>query len=1015
MATCVGEEGLDIGEVDLIVCFDAAKSPIRLVQRMGRTGRKRDGRIVVIVAEGKEDQIYNKSQSNKKSIHRAIKEGCRNLVFFQQCPRMVPRYISPQVHKMHMTIGDFVSSKAGKRNTSSNVLDKCLSSASQSKLGFTASKNKRGNKHGFLSNDELTCWSNELALSDREFRTLEKSVDHCFPTTTEFLSITKLRGEAASNSQRNSFADMNASFANSSLNSSTSQMRKKFYLSLNRWSVCQTAPIPTAVVGHSSKTQLLTSTLEFIDLLHSADGVGQSYDLEMETFLNQDDILKRNDHSGNKKGGNFQKKKKKVRSVCKFLEDSSDEEPMCVLKKLKSNEMCESTAETATFEASSNSAVDLSGEDDKDGSDLVNCEPSVNKSSPVSKQPVAVDNSLTASQHVVPRAPSVDSLDWLDEVDPTQMPAPLQDKEDCLTSAKTSSNVSESASKIDNFQFVTPKAPLSARRSKIQASSTPICSEAATMAAVSSPMNDNLVLEAIAGFDDLSANAIFDDFSDTSLLSSSRQECHEDVNLHMEDECATRPANSTSISKGAGQISISETSKLVEDCVVIDSDSEDEKGDDGIQISRPLKSAQDTSCMSDDSFLQVHRQRRKKAFKAVNHLLESPSTSPSHVGASTKPVTTVSPGSKENASTIVQQSSEWLSSRHTRNKNQKKVTRFNLSDSSDDDLIDVPLMQRIGRKTTTCKTTSDRTTKCPEPKRKREKAKPRKRKLVDGFVEEEADVSSGEEGQSDNEPSLPLHDSDSYDIEDSFINDNSMLTQISPSQKECIHSKSKHTCASSHGLYLRSLMSPEDHLFRGRRRVDRNNNFRMVLSQRHQILNHYIKKAGFNVADSARKVTRQRRRKERTDSMEDESHSEAEEMNYHYGDEDCVELSHSQSLTDVSEHSSSRISSDGKVVEERTPLVKTRKRRPRFLSDSDDDSVMSLRDQAVGTSASKRLRLSSSSSPKENEVATVSRQSTSSTATEITQAEHSASLSKTPLKINREVVSQSLLVSLYDT
>ncbi|TKS86701.1 Fanconi anemia group M protein [Collichthys lucidus] len=56
VSTCVGEEGLDIGEVDLIVCFDAQKNPIRLVQRMGRTGRKRQGRIVVILAEGREER-----------------------------------------------------------------------------------------------------------------------------------------------------------------------------------------------------------------------------------------------------------------------------------------------------------------------------------------------------------------------------------------------------------------------------------------------------------------------------------------------------------------------------------------------------------------------------------------------------------------------------------------------------------------------------------------------------------------------------------------------------------------------------------------------------------------------------------------------------------------------------------------------------------------------------------------------------------------------------------------------
>ena len=57
VATCIGEEGLDIGEVDLIVCYDAPSSPTRLVQRMGRTGRKRNGKIVVLVSEGKEEHV----------------------------------------------------------------------------------------------------------------------------------------------------------------------------------------------------------------------------------------------------------------------------------------------------------------------------------------------------------------------------------------------------------------------------------------------------------------------------------------------------------------------------------------------------------------------------------------------------------------------------------------------------------------------------------------------------------------------------------------------------------------------------------------------------------------------------------------------------------------------------------------------------------------------------------------------------------------------------------------------
>ena len=57
VATCVGEEGLDIGSVDLIVCFDASASPTRLVQRMGRAARKRDGCIVILLTQGKEEQV----------------------------------------------------------------------------------------------------------------------------------------------------------------------------------------------------------------------------------------------------------------------------------------------------------------------------------------------------------------------------------------------------------------------------------------------------------------------------------------------------------------------------------------------------------------------------------------------------------------------------------------------------------------------------------------------------------------------------------------------------------------------------------------------------------------------------------------------------------------------------------------------------------------------------------------------------------------------------------------------
>ncbi|KAF0044281.1 hypothetical protein F2P81_003439 [Scophthalmus maximus] len=110
VSTCVGEEGLDIGEVDLIVCFDAQKSPIRLVQRMGRTGRKRQGRIVVILAEGREER----SQSNKRSVYKSITGNTCGFHMYPNSPRMLPEGVNPTLHKMHITCGQFDHRESGR-------------------------------------------------------------------------------------------------------------------------------------------------------------------------------------------------------------------------------------------------------------------------------------------------------------------------------------------------------------------------------------------------------------------------------------------------------------------------------------------------------------------------------------------------------------------------------------------------------------------------------------------------------------------------------------------------------------------------------------------------------------------------------------------------------------------------------------------------------------------------------------------------------------------------------------
>ena len=58
IATRVGEEGLDISEVNLVVFYDNVPSSIRYVQRRGRTGRRDTGKLIVLIAKDTIDETY---------------------------------------------------------------------------------------------------------------------------------------------------------------------------------------------------------------------------------------------------------------------------------------------------------------------------------------------------------------------------------------------------------------------------------------------------------------------------------------------------------------------------------------------------------------------------------------------------------------------------------------------------------------------------------------------------------------------------------------------------------------------------------------------------------------------------------------------------------------------------------------------------------------------------------------------------------------------------------------------
>ena len=118
---------------------------------------------------------------------------------------------------------------------------------------------------------------------------------------------------------------------------------------------------------------------------------------------------------------------------------------------------------------------------------------------------------------------------------------------------------------------------------------------------------------------------------------------------------------------------------------------------------------------------------------------------------------------------------------------------------------------------------------------------------------------------------------------------NNIQLQVTPSQlpKEKLRSK-KFSPVNMADVYRQSLMSPHsDHLFVGRRG---GGGYRMVLSQRHQILNRCLAKAG------GRRLFDGERRRGEEDVSSESGESEAEEVRMCYGEEDEKEIEDSQSI-----------------------------------------------------------------------------------------------------------------------
>lgn len=172
VATCVAEEGLDIGEVDLIICYDTTSSPISNTQRRGRTGRKRSGNVQTLCTKGYEEKKLRKAGDSRRQVESQLFKRENYMAYrYQNAPRLVPHDVIPVCLEQKITPIDDVEEEEKpkrKRRKKGDAID----------VNITKSKSKSKRKKIDGDKDDLVLDVTIISDSDESPKSTSRFESH---------------------------------------------------------------------------------------------------------------------------------------------------------------------------------------------------------------------------------------------------------------------------------------------------------------------------------------------------------------------------------------------------------------------------------------------------------------------------------------------------------------------------------------------------------------------------------------------------------------------------------------------------------------------------------------------------------------------------------------------------------------------------------------------------------------------------------------------------------------------